>query len=107
MNTGEVNKKIMQMFNLPEMTTKAVILLSPNKPPMVRVTYIEMDGSSITQSTDRFEISNADKQCDSLRSICIEVAKRVSAVAYNEGREGCWSQVNEEAIVDEVLNDRH
>lgn len=55
-NWIETNNALADLFNLPKLTQKAVIVLRGGGPPIVRVTRLLIEDDDVRQITERFEL---------------------------------------------------
>lgn len=59
-NYIETNEALANLFNLPRMTQRAVIVLRGDGPPLIRVTRLLIEDGDVRQITERFELVKVD-----------------------------------------------
>lgn len=62
MSYYETNKALCELFNLPNMTQRAVIVLRHNGPPIVRVTRLLIEKDAVSKVTERFELRKIEAE---------------------------------------------
>jgi hypothetical protein len=59
-NWSETNTALADLFNLPKLTQKAVIILRGGGHPIVRVTRMLIEEDDVRQITERFELRKVE-----------------------------------------------
>ena len=58
----EINKALADILGLPANTTRAVLFMRANDPPLLRVTTVMTKGDQLKQRTERFYLVPCEKR---------------------------------------------